>query len=232
MSKDFKGIEGVEAVSSDKHLANFSDEKNCKSGEYNTSILGGSFNLVNTIIGSGIIGLPFAISSCGFGLGIFLLTFVAWLIYWSCVLLVKCGLKTGHLDFEELAEHSFGLLGYILVSLFMLIFCFGAMVAYFVVIGDSIPPVVQLYHPDLEITSRPILIVLFGVILVLPLCLLKDLTSLAKTSAVSITCDILIIFIVLIVGPGQAKDQGIVLTQQSLGGVGSTVFSGGIILCT
>jgi sodium-coupled neutral amino acid transporter 11 len=226
-----KVVKNDQAVSKGEHIKELTEVTDCKSGEYNTSILGGSFNLVNTIIGSGIIGLPFAIKSCGFGMGVFLLTFVACLIYCSVVLLVKCGLKTGHLDFEELAEHSFGLLGYIMVSLFMFIFCFGAMVAYFVVIGDSIPPVVQLYHPDLEITSRPILIVLFGVILVLPLCLLKDLTSLSKTSAVSITCDILIIFIVLIVGPGQAKDQGIVLTQNSLGGVGANIFSGGIILC-
>lgn len=207
---------GIDQAMKAKDFNENTDGENI-SGERVTSIYEGSFNMVNTIVGSGIIGLPFAINSCGFGLGIFFLTFVAWLIYKSVVMLIACGLKTGKLDYEELAEHEFGLFGYLFTLIFMFLFVFGAMVAYFVVIGDTIPVVLQLYYPGLEITSRAIIIVLFAVILILPLCLLKDLSSLSKTSALSITCDFVIIFIVLIVGPPVAAQQGIVLTQSALG---------------
>lgn len=45
-------------------------------GEQSSGLFGASFNFVNTIVGAGIIGLPFALHQCGFWLGLFMLFFI------------------------------------------------------------------------------------------------------------------------------------------------------------
>lgn len=49
--------------------------------EGNSTRSGAVFNFVNSIIGAGIIGLPFAVAECGFVLGTVLLMLVAALTY-------------------------------------------------------------------------------------------------------------------------------------------------------
>lgn len=44
-----------------------------------SGIFGASSNLVNSIVGAGIIGIPYALLQCGFVAGILLLILVAWL---------------------------------------------------------------------------------------------------------------------------------------------------------
>ena len=73
-----------------------------------STVFGAAFNFVNSIVGAGIIGIPFAVQQCGFVCGILLLTLVAVLIYHSVLMLIECGLKANKLDFEELSEHLLG----------------------------------------------------------------------------------------------------------------------------
>lgn len=49
------------------------------------------FNLANTIVGAGIIGLAFALAEAGFVLGIVLLVVVAWATDYSLGILIVCG---------------------------------------------------------------------------------------------------------------------------------------------
>ena len=155
-----------------------------------------------------------------------MLSLVAFLSHRSIIFLIKCGLKTGKLDYEELSEHLFGRLGFFITLIFMFLTSFGACVAYVVVIGDTIPVVLELYYPTEIMASRAVVIALFSVVIVLPLCLMKDLASLAQTSAISIVADIIIILIVLTQGPSVAKDRGIVIHRAELGTVNPSVFMG------
>ena len=93
-----------------------------------STVAGASFNFVNSIVGAGIIGIPFAIQQCGFVLGICMLTLVAVLIYFSVMMLVECGIKANRLDFEELSEHLLGWHGYYAALTFMFLFAYGAQV--------------------------------------------------------------------------------------------------------
>lgn len=56
--------------------------------EHKSSILGCTANLVNAIVGSGIVGIPFAIKEAGFGAGIFLVILCAILTEKSLRLLI------------------------------------------------------------------------------------------------------------------------------------------------
>ena len=104
-----------------------------------STVFEASFNFVNSIVGAGIIGLPFAIKQCGFVSGIFMMTLVGFIANRSAVMLIECGVKENKLDYEELAEHVLGEYGYHAALISMFLFAYGAQIAYLLVIGDAVP---------------------------------------------------------------------------------------------
>jgi amino acid permease len=48
-----------------------------------------SFNYINSIVGSGVIGIPYALHRAGFGLGLLLLILVAIITDYSLILMVS-----------------------------------------------------------------------------------------------------------------------------------------------
>ena len=196
--RDDRGGDNVIVINNDHHTADqVSDE------DHGTStVFGAAFNFVNSIVGAGIIGIPFSVQQCGFVCGILLLTLVAILIYQSVLMLIECGLKANKLDFEELSEHLLGWRGYYAALTFMFLFAYGAQVAYLVVIGDTIPVVVALFYPNSIFANRQSVIGLTATFIILPLCLFKDLSTLAWTSLVSIAADVVFVLIVVVFAPG------------------------------
>lgn len=50
-----------------------------------------AFNYINSIVGSGVIGIPYAFHKAGFGVGLLLLAFVAVITDYSLILMVRIG---------------------------------------------------------------------------------------------------------------------------------------------
>ena len=113
-----------------------------------TGISGCVFNYTNSIIGAGIIGLPYALSLSGYWFGIILLIFVAFLIDYGVRNLVECGVKYNKKDYELIVEYLYGKTGYYIVTIFMFLFAYGAMIAYHIVIGDTMTPIIKYINPD------------------------------------------------------------------------------------
>jgi sodium-coupled neutral amino acid transporter 11 len=150
-----------------------------------SSYLGASFNFVNSIVGAGIIGIPYAVSECGFFTGIMMLTFVAYLVNRSVLMLIECGIKARKYNFA-----------------------YGAQVAYLVIVGDTIPVVSKiLFHSSF--TDRTAVVTLLAVFIILPLCFLKNLSSLSWTSMLSIFADTLLILILVVASPEEASREKI-----------------------
>lgn len=64
------------------------------SGDTLSSLPQASFNYINSIVGSGVIGIPYALHRAGFGLGLALLILVAYITDYSLILMVSgcaCG---------------------------------------------------------------------------------------------------------------------------------------------
>jgi len=49
--------------------------------EHKSDLVGCTANLMSCIVGSGIVGIPFAVSSAGFGAGLFLIILTAIIVY-------------------------------------------------------------------------------------------------------------------------------------------------------
>ena len=191
--------------------------------EGKSSCLGASFNLINQIVGAGIVGLPYAISQCGFFTGVFMLTFVAYLVDSSVLMLIRSGIKADKFHLEEVAEHYLGKPGYYSTLLFMFILGIGNQVAYLVIIGDTIPIVLQLFLGDIFFTNRNLVICGLAAFVILPLSLLKDLSSLEWTSLLSVIGVTVLIIIVVVASPYEGRREKI---QPEVDVVNSSLFAG------
>eukprot|EP00753_Platysulcus_tardus_P017386 PLAT6389.4.p1 GENE.PLAT6389.4~~PLAT6389.4.p1 ORF type:complete len:343 (+),score=117.55 PLAT6389.4:195-1223(+) len=107
-------------------------------------------------------------------------------------------------------EHYYGRRGYYTVCFFMFAMAYGAMIGYAIVIGDTIPKVFgALAGADSILASREFMLSLFSLLAILPLCLMKDMSSLAGSSAVSIAFDVIMVIIVVATASAAAAQQGI-----------------------
>ncbi|XP_066594514.1 putative sodium-coupled neutral amino acid transporter 11 isoform X2 [Prorops nasuta] len=164
------------------------EEKN--SGKF-TSLPLASFNFINSIIGSGVIGIPYALHQAGFGLGIVLLIMVAVLTDYSLILMVRSGHLCGEMSYQGLMRASFGRAGFYILTILQFIYPFIAMVSYNVVVGDTVTKVL-IRVTGLQETSwlarRQVVILLATLCVTIPLCLYKNVARLAKISFLSLVC--------------------------------------------
>jgi solute carrier family 38 (sodium-coupled neutral amino acid transporter), member 11 len=165
-----------------------------------STLFGAVSNFVNSIVGAGIIGLPHALDSAGMGAGLLLLFIIAALTVYSIQLIVKLGTSVGKSDYETLCEHAFGPRGYVVISVAMLLFAFGAMSAYMVILADTASAVIAhwsglLYVP---LSLRRSVLAVSAVCGVLPLSVVKNMSSLARASAASLGAVLWIVAIVVI----------------------------------
>ncbi|KAI7866573.1 AAAP amino acid permease [Spinellus fusiger] len=172
------------------------------------SIFSSFLNMANSIIGAGIIGLPFALKEAGFWTGLFILVALTATVDWTVRLLIYTGKLSGRSTYQDLMEFSFGKAGLVAISIFQFAFAFGGMCAYCVILGDTIPHVIRSVFPmikDVPILwifgNRRLCIVFFTVFVSYPLSLYRDISKLAKTSALALVAIAVIIVSVAVEGP-------------------------------
>ncbi|XP_058571089.1 putative sodium-coupled neutral amino acid transporter 11 isoform X2 [Neofelis nebulosa] len=158
------------------------------------------FNVVNSIIGSGIIGLPYSMKQAGFPLGILLLFWVSYVTDFSLVLLIKGGALSGTDTYQSLVNKTFGFPGYLLLSVLQFLYPFIAMISYNIITGDTLSKVFQRIpgvDPANLFIGRHFIIVLSTAAFTLPLSLYRDIAKLGKISLLSTVLTTLILGIVM-----------------------------------
>ena len=171
-------------------------------------------NMANSIIGAGIIGQPYAFRQAGLITGILLLVVLTITVDWTIRLIVTNSKLSGANSFQATMEHCFGRSGLIAISVAQWAFAFGGMVAFCIVIGDTIPHVLAAVFPSLPdtpvlwlLTNRRATIVLFVLGLSYPLSLYRDIAMLAKASTFALVSMGIIILTVITQGPRLPADM-------------------------
>jgi len=165
----------------------------------------GVFNLVSTIVGGGLLSLPYAFAQCGVGLGVVLLALTAGLSVYTVQLLVRCSILSGQNSFEGIARASFGERGSIATCLLLFLLTWLCAVAYVILFGDIGAPILQWMfnltdeqrdsHDFISLRSA---LQAGSVVLVSPLCFANSLSALKFTSLSSIlSITLLVVAIVL-----------------------------------
>lgn len=141
-------------------------------------------NMANSIIGAGIIGQPYAFKDAGLVAGIVLLVGLTIVVDWTIRLIVINSKLSGANSFQGTVEHCFGKSGLIAISVAQWAFAFGGMVAFGVIVGDSIPPVFRAIWPNLHeipvlhlLGDRRFVIIVFILGISYPLTLYRDIAK-------------------------------------------------------
>ncbi|XP_060533519.1 putative sodium-coupled neutral amino acid transporter 11 isoform X2 [Cylas formicarius] len=188
----------------DSHENAFDDMKqliNEDENEQKSSLPSASFNFINSIIGSGVIGIPYALHEAGFGFGLFLLVFVAYVTDYSLILMIKAGHISGRFSYQGIMEAAFGRPGYYLLGALQFFYPFIAMVSYNVVVGDTVTKVIIRLvglSPHNIFAKRQVIVLIATVFITVPLCLYRDISKLAKISFFSLVCIGFILFSILL----------------------------------
>ncbi|KAI0049826.1 amino acid transporter [Auriscalpium vulgare] len=182
-------------------------------------------NMANSILGAGIIGLPYAVSRAGFFTGLSLLIVLCGVTDWTIRLIVMNAKLSGTNSYIGMMNHCFGPSGRAAVSLFQFAFAFGGespsyldasivsdqgagMCAFGIIIGDTIPHVIRFIFPTLStipvlslLTNRQFVIALCTISVSYPLSLYRDIHKLSIASGLALCGMLIIVGSVIFEGP-------------------------------
>jgi sodium-coupled neutral amino acid transporter 11 len=99
-------------------------------------------------------------------------------------------------------SYPFGKWGsyFILVNMFIL--AYGAMVAYLLIIKDTVPTILGVAHGTTgSFVERELVMVATSLVVIVPLSLQRDMASLAFTSVLSVAADVLLVIFIAIFAP-------------------------------
>jgi len=154
--------------------------------------------LTNTILGSGMLGLPHAFSSCGYILGLFFLvlggimsSFGLHLLCCSANTLWRQEGSRTPTSFYKVAKFALPR-WYLLIDLAVAIKCFGVGCSYLVVIGDLMPEAMEQLAPTFELFHNRTFWVIVGWGVVGPLSCMPTLDKLKVTNRLAIICVLLV----------------------------------------
>ncbi|KAF1810169.1 amino acid transporter [Eremomyces bilateralis CBS 781.70] len=192
-------------------------ENYLESARPKSGILSAFTNMANSIIGAGIIGQPYAFRQAGMFTGVFLLVALTITVDWTINLIVVNSKLSGANSFQATVQHCFGRNGLIAISIAQWAFAFGGMLAFCIIVGDTIPHVMMALFPDLPnmtffwlLTNRRAVIVIFIMGLSYPLSLYRDIAKLAKASTLALISMLVIILTVITQGfrvPSESKGK-------------------------
>lgn len=132
-------------------------------------------------------------------------------------LLKSRGLHT----FEDLMKYPFGGLGSRFILLNMFVLAYGAMVAYLLIIKDTIPTILGLAHGTAGGIERELIMVATTIVIILPIAMQRDMASLAFTSLISVSADAALVVFMAAVAP-------IKETVTAAGGLGQILKNDGV----
>uniref|UniRef100_A0A3Q0SYT4 Solute carrier family 38 member 3a n=1 Tax=Amphilophus citrinellus TaxID=61819 RepID=A0A3Q0SYT4_AMPCI len=161
------------------------------------------FNLGNAIMGSGILGLAYAMANAGVVLFLLLLTVVAVLSSYSIHLLLKSSGIVGIRAYEQLGYRAFGTPGKMAAGIAITLQNIGAMSSYLYIVKYELPLVIQAFlrvdKPAGEwYLNGNYLVIIVSIAIILPLALMKQLGYLGYTSGFSLSC---MVFFLIAVSP-------------------------------
>ncbi|ODQ67147.1 vacuolar amino acid transporter 2 [Nadsonia fulvescens var. elongata DSM 6958] len=190
-------------------LTSLQKEQNSKS-----SLKMAFMNMANSIIGAGIIGQAYAVKKSGLLGGIFLLVSLTFVVDWTIRLMVVNAKMSATDSYQATVTRCFGRAGLLAISIAQGAFAFGGSIAFCVIIGDTIPHVIGAVFPSVRssegfigfLVRRNTIIMLFTLLISYPLSLNRDISKLAKASAVALLSMVVIVLVVVIRGPAISTD--------------------------
>ncbi|KAK9370940.1 transmembrane amino acid transporter protein-domain-containing protein [Lipomyces kononenkoae] len=190
-------------------------------------------NLSNTILGAGILAMPYALKNNGVFLGFLVILVSGFTAGAGLFLQYRCSryLDRGTASFFAIAQKTYPSLAAVFDSA-IAIKCFGVGVSYLIIIGDLMPQVIaDFFLADNRILAETIFVsrsfwISFFMVVLIPLCFLRRLDSLKYTSVIALVAIGYLTILVIghwMVGDTVSYRGPIFIGPSSLSGVLSTL---------
>ncbi|XP_035207773.1 putative sodium-coupled neutral amino acid transporter 11, partial [Stegodyphus dumicola] len=194
--KSQQGNDSIGSTDDIKQLIVDDSHKELKSNLAETS-----FNYINSVIGSGIVGIPYALQQAGIGLGIILLLLIAVATDYSLCIMIKAGTAAGVTTYQALIQSQFGKPGYYFLTAAQFLYPLIAMISYNIIIGDTITKVLmRMFHVSRNsvLGNRHFIVLMSTLFITLPLSLYRTIVRLSIVSFLSLLFAVSIVSFVLI----------------------------------
>lgn len=165
----------------------------------NTTIKSGSINLLNTIIGAGILAMPFGLKSNGLVFGSCLIIWSALTSSFGLYLQTKVSKYTDQqqsVSFFSLSQLTYPSL-LVLFDLAISIKCFGVGISYLVIIGDLMPRIMDALNVEHSLLLHRNFWISVFMLFIAPISYLRKLDSLKYTSVIALFSVIYLIVLVV-----------------------------------
>ena len=151
-----------------------------------------SVTVVANLVGAGLLSLPYTLKRAGLATGVAAMVVMCCLNASSLLLIARCAELSGKYSYKDISKAALGGTAATLITGVMALYTLGSCVSFVVLIGDFVPSLVCEAGCDAGaahvLGTRWVAVVLVGVAALLPLSLLRDLSSLRFTSALSFVC--------------------------------------------
>ena len=169
-----------------------------QSRQRQSTLYGAIFNLSASILGGGVLSIPFCMKLLGIIFGPLFLTLIAGASSLSIYELVSCSRRIRHgATYEDVVGSTFGQGAGRLTTFMMFILCYLCVVAYTILVRDLCTPLLELIFDTHFGSLGRFVIVASVILLVMPLCLQKNLSTLGWTSIVSIIAMLILAYCVV-----------------------------------
>lgn len=181
----------------DNQVLAVSNDKNVRPYFSSGSIKSSVFTMIVSIVGAGMLSLPYAMQQSGLLLGSVMFAFSAWASFYSLRILIMSATLTKQYSYGTLAEALLGPKSSTVIRIILILNMWGTVLGYLVA-GSSMlhSAIVSLYlmssEPSAVKASDPVrvstVMVLFTVFIVTPLSLFRTLGALRYSSVIAVCC--------------------------------------------
>lgn len=140
-------------------------------------------NLLNSLLGAGILSVPSSFANVGLIPSIILLIIIALLSLIATYMIMKLQLETKSPGYDELTFQVMGNIGQKILSILTLIFLMAALLAYLILAGDMIISWFELAHIDLnKLWPRAAMILIYSLCIPVALSIPRSIKVLSYIS--------------------------------------------------
>ncbi|GKT37130.1 putative Amino acid transporter system N2 [Aduncisulcus paluster] len=159
------------------------------------------FNLTNTVIGAGVLTLPYAMKVAGLGIGLLLLVIIALASFAAFHFLVAAGNEVGESSYKMIAKKLWGKGWDYVCEIFVALYTLGTCCSYTIILSDYANLVIGAFDEHAAeqwYGSRQFCLAIIAILILFPLSMLQRIDFLKYTSFASLVCVIFVIVVVLV----------------------------------
>lgn len=164
------------------------------------SSFGTIMNLLNSLLGAGILAVPNSMIACGLLPSVFLLAAIAAIAYYSTAMEMKLQLELGSAGLDDLALKIMGKGGQVVLSILTLAFCLVANLAYIIISSDTVASWFAMANIDVTTTwKRAGVVLAYSILLPVTLSIPRSMRFLSWISTAAL------VFVIFFEGAMVAK---------------------------